>query len=743
MLALGGISVYSILRNRAVGVDALSALGYELLDEGLADGTETPGAEKVTALEFAPSEGPEAGRLAGAEASGPPAGGAPGVQPSVVGLPLEGRAGGGHAPRRARASRDEEELELEVRAALGIGSGVWAGAAWTAGAGQAAGLPRGGCEEAGAAGAKGAASVEALAATAEDRGGRGKDEACPHLVEPHGAENGREEAGREAAGEVERGVLDEAEAGAREEDEAARAREEAARRAQEEAEARAREEAARRAREEAEARAREEAEARAREEAEAKAAEARAREEADAKARGEAARRAQEEAEATARREAKSVYQTQWLAPPSTDEYRAEFAQLGPSTAGKVSGQQAKPKLVESKLPSSILREVWALADADKDGMLTLYEYALAMHFIKMKLNGQDLPAALPEKMHPSSVEAMVTDETRATEEAGARVREEAQRRKREEAEVRAKEEAEARAKEEAERAREEAERRAREEAEARAKEENERRVQEEAEARAREARAKEEAEARAKEEAEAERRRREEAGPGAAAEDAAAAESAAECGWLSLEAPAEPPAGGAAAAGAAPSASSSGLGKVGKQLDRMSSQIVKMSDKMDLDKISGRVDKLGAKGADKMKSWMRAAGAGSVGREAEPEQSPATESSSSGSAAKLPGFGRSKISFSAMKKGTAKLAKNVQSAIATDFTDMPDRHAPRTNSADGFQLDAALASSEEAQSSVGADPGVPPGEAAQLPDGAGSFQLDAALEMQPSSNVETVDLLG
>jgi len=101
-----------------------------------------------------------------------------------------------------------------------------------------------------------------------------------------------------------------------------------------------------------------------------------------------------------------SVYQTQWLVPPNPEEYKADFVQLSPNTAGKVTGQKAKAKLVESKLPSNILHKVWTLADTDKDGMLTLYEYALAMHFIKMKLDGQDLPAALPEHMHPSSVGA-------------------------------------------------------------------------------------------------------------------------------------------------------------------------------------------------------------------------------------------------------------------------------------------------------------------------------------------------
>jgi len=95
-----------------------------------------------------------------------------------------------------------------------------------------------------------------------------------------------------------------------------------------------------------------------------------------------------------------SVYQNQWLVPPCTDDFRLEFEALKP-TAGKITGQQAKDKLVESHLPSNVLHRIWALADVDKDGLLTLPEYALAMHLVKMKLNGQDLPVTLPPEMLP------------------------------------------------------------------------------------------------------------------------------------------------------------------------------------------------------------------------------------------------------------------------------------------------------------------------------------------------------
>jgi len=44
---------------------------------------------------------------------------------------------------------------------------------------------------------------------------------------------------------------------------------------------------------------------------------------------------------------------------------------------------------------------VWKLADYDKDGFLDDEEFALAKHLIKIKLNGDDLPAKLPDHLIP------------------------------------------------------------------------------------------------------------------------------------------------------------------------------------------------------------------------------------------------------------------------------------------------------------------------------------------------------
>lgn len=63
----------------------------------------------------------------------------------------------------------------------------------------------------------------------------------------------------------------------------------------------------------------------------------------------------------------------------------------------------AKTEMVKSKLPNSVLSKVWKLADVDKDGMLDDEEFALAMHLINIKIDGNDLPQELPEHLIPPS----------------------------------------------------------------------------------------------------------------------------------------------------------------------------------------------------------------------------------------------------------------------------------------------------------------------------------------------------
>ncbi|CAD7939212.1 unnamed protein product [Amoebophrya sp. A120] len=85
--------------------------------------------------------------------------------------------------------------------------------------------------------------------------------------------------------------------------------------------------------------------------------------------------------------------------PPDTRKYERDFVSIGPDKEGKISGLQAKTRMELSKLNNGMLHKIWKLADVDKDGKLSLYEYALAQHFIEMKLQGLELPSELPECM--------------------------------------------------------------------------------------------------------------------------------------------------------------------------------------------------------------------------------------------------------------------------------------------------------------------------------------------------------
>ena len=78
------------------------------------------------------------------------------------------------------------------------------------------------------------------------------------------------------------------------------------------------------------------------------------------------------------------------------------FDALGPID-GKLSGSAVKKEMVKSKLPNNVLGKIWKLSDVDMDGFLDAEEFALAMHLVKIKSNGHDLPSELPKHLVPPS----------------------------------------------------------------------------------------------------------------------------------------------------------------------------------------------------------------------------------------------------------------------------------------------------------------------------------------------------
>ncbi|ETE73169.1 Intersectin-1, partial [Ophiophagus hannah] len=62
-------------------------------------------------------------------------------------------------------------------------------------------------------------------------------------------------------------------------------------------------------------------------------------------------------------------------------------------------GDQARNFFFQSGLPQPILAQIWALADMNNDGRMDQLEFSIAMKLIKLKLQGYQLPSALPPIM--------------------------------------------------------------------------------------------------------------------------------------------------------------------------------------------------------------------------------------------------------------------------------------------------------------------------------------------------------
>ncbi|XP_034253810.1 EH domain-containing protein 1-like [Thrips palmi] len=92
----------------------------------------------------------------------------------------------------------------------------------------------------------------------------------------------------------------------------------------------------------------------------------------------------------------------EWIVAKSKPIYDDLFNSLE-QVGGKLTRAAAKDELLKSKLPNSVLSRIWHLADVDRDGLLDADEFALAMHLIKVKVDGHDIPAELPSHLVPPS----------------------------------------------------------------------------------------------------------------------------------------------------------------------------------------------------------------------------------------------------------------------------------------------------------------------------------------------------
>lgn len=81
-------------------------------------------------------------------------------------------------------------------------------------------------------------------------------------------------------------------------------------------------------------------------------------------------------------------------------KYTLEFNALHPVNA-RISGEQLKPVMVASELPVQDLSLIWTLADLTKDGYMDLNEFCLAMHLMKIRKLGMELPKVIPVPLMP------------------------------------------------------------------------------------------------------------------------------------------------------------------------------------------------------------------------------------------------------------------------------------------------------------------------------------------------------
>ncbi|RPD65856.1 EF-hand [Lentinus tigrinus ALCF2SS1-7] len=85
----------------------------------------------------------------------------------------------------------------------------------------------------------------------------------------------------------------------------------------------------------------------------------------------------------------------QWnIKPEDRARYDRYFEQLDSNRQGYLLSDVAVPFFARAKLPNDVMATIWDMADSEHDGRLTHDDFAVAMHLIRQKLAGKDLPAA-------------------------------------------------------------------------------------------------------------------------------------------------------------------------------------------------------------------------------------------------------------------------------------------------------------------------------------------------------------
>ncbi|EMR09254.1 hypothetical protein PNEG_02588 [Pneumocystis murina B123] len=89
------------------------------------------------------------------------------------------------------------------------------------------------------------------------------------------------------------------------------------------------------------------------------------------------------------------------IKPQERFQYSNLFKSIDKANENYLTGDEAVSFFLSSKLPEKTLAHIWDLADLDKSGKLNKEEFIIAIHLIRQKLVGVDLPASLPQELMP------------------------------------------------------------------------------------------------------------------------------------------------------------------------------------------------------------------------------------------------------------------------------------------------------------------------------------------------------
>lgn len=80
----------------------------------------------------------------------------------------------------------------------------------------------------------------------------------------------------------------------------------------------------------------------------------------------------------------------------NVQKYTKVFVEVDKDKDGKITGEQARTLFLSWRLPRDILKQVWDLSDQDKDSMLSLKEFCIALYLMERFREGHPLPKVLP-----------------------------------------------------------------------------------------------------------------------------------------------------------------------------------------------------------------------------------------------------------------------------------------------------------------------------------------------------------